>query len=198
MQVPRIYSLESYEPTVLKPEETIQNDLYIRTAFTEKIQNRTKYIFNFGNIPNTNPQNLSNTKYINNNGLNRNYIQNQYTANIPTNISIKNNPFVYNNLINSNQIQNTLKSVPKNNSFFQQKINRNNIKYIQPINNKAFINYPKNQISQFARHFQPQNIYRNKSSNYYPGFNHLRPVRMNNYNKNIKPIYRKIVYRKKN
>ena len=198
MQVPRIYSLESYEPTVLKPEETIQNDLYIRTAFTEKIQNRNKYIFNFGNIPNTNPQNLSNTKYINNNGLNRNYILNQYTANIPTNISIKNNPFVYNNLINSNQIQNTLQSIPKYNSFFQQKINRNNIKYIQPINNKAFINYPKNQISQFARHFQPQNIYRNKSSNYYPGFNHLRPVRMNNYNKNIKPIYRKIVYRKKN
>ena len=36
MQPPRIYSLESYEPAELRPEETKQNNIFLRRAFSEK------------------------------------------------------------------------------------------------------------------------------------------------------------------
>ena len=195
MQAPAMYSLESYEPPVLKPEEIKQNDNFIRKAFTDKNLNRFYF---YGNMPVANPQLINNNQMINNNLININYAQNKFNANIPSTIPL-NNPFISNNfkVNNTNKVLNTLQF---NNPFANQKIN--NVKYIKfkPAIANNVLNQQKKNIPQMQLQvFTPQNAQRSNSSCFLPTFpqfgnyQHTTVIK----NKNTMPIYRRIINRRK-
>ena len=196
MQVPAMYSLESYEPPVLKPEEIKQNDNFIKRAFTDKNLNR---FFYYGNMPVMNPQLINNNQMINNNVINVNYAQNKFNTNIPSTIPL-NNPFINNNfkVNNANKVINTLQF---NNPFANQKVN--NVKYIkiEPRVGNNVLNYQKKNSPQLQIQVFPnsQNDQRSKSSCFLPTFpqfgNYQQPTIIKS--KNTMPIYRRIISRRK-
>ena len=195
MQAPAMYSLESYEPPVLKPEEVKQNDNFIRKAFTDKNLNR---FFFYGNMPVVNPQLVNNSQMINNNVINVNYAQNKFNTNIPSTIPL-NNPFISNNfkVNNTNKVLNTLQF---NNPFVNQKVN--NIKYIKikPAVGNNVLNLPKNNIPQIQVRVIPnQDPSRSKSSCYLPTFPQFGNYQQTTLikSKNTMPIYRRIINRRK-
>jgi hypothetical protein len=205
MQAPGIYSIESYEPAILRPEEVKQNDLLIRRAYTEK--KLPTFNFNLGNIPIMNPSFMNN----NINAVNGGFINNKLTHRknmtnmtiIPISISMK-NPFNYNNPIinkNPNKVMNTIQF---NNPFLTNK-NYKPIKYvIRPATIKKENAYQNgNGNIQLQRvNFQKnlQGVYRNKSPQFVQNYSQFHSLNndSNIYrNKIIRPYYRRIIYRKK-
>ena len=205
MQAPGIYSIESYEPAILRPEEVKQNDLLIRRAYTEK--KLPTFNFNLGNIPIMNPSFMNN----NINAVNGGFINNKLTHRknmtnmtiIPISISMK-NPFNYNNPIinkNPNKVMNTIQF---NNPFLTNK-NYKPIKYvIRPATIKKENPYQNgNGNIQLQRvNFQKnlQGVYRNKSPQFVQNYSQFHSLNndSNIYrNKIIRPYYRRIIYRKK-
>ena len=222
MQPPSMYSIESYEPTELRPEEVKQNDTYIRKAFTEK--NLFRFEFNLGNNPNIGPHLVNNPKPLNNNiinryfpqnnNLNRNYSNNRFITNIPTSISMK-NPFIKNTSSNNSNLHynKVFGSIQFNNPFSSKKINNishishinhlhhsnnqiNNIKYINPVINNNAIIPQKNKTIIMPQ--IPQIIYRSKSPQISRTVNQLGTIHLNNIYRNRNnisnmPIYRYII-----
>ena len=213
MEPPKLYSIESYEPTVLRPEEMKQNNIYLRAAFTEKKLNR----FNL-NIPSPpsspprymkyNPQIINNNILMNHfNMMNMNNITknqnikkiplNSHTTTIPNSLIMK-NPFINNNK-NNNKV---LHTIQYNNQFVNPKLNQ--IKYIvNPMPSKNAIVYQRlpQKIPPPNLRNNPTHIYRSKSSQYYHNYTPFQTIHQpNNYyrNNNNPPVYRRIVYRKKN
>lgn len=203
MQPPKMYSLESYEPTVLRPEEIKQDNNYIRRAFTEKKVNNFK--FNLQNIPILNPQFTNNVKLMNNNIYNvpnmpnSNNLPNTFTVNIPTSISM-NNPFANRNVKKPN-LNKVFTSIQFNNPFTNNKTN--DMKIIHPMTSKNIINFQKNNIPRL--HILPlplpRNIHRSKSSSQYlpiyPHFNTLQTSGIPRTN-NMIPVYGGNIYFYKN
>lgn len=205
MQAPGIYSIESYEPAILRPEEVKQNDLLIRRAYTEK--KLPSFNFNLGNIPIMNPSFMNN----NINAVNGGFINNKLThsknmtnmTNIPISISMK-NPFNYNNPIinkNPNKVMNTIQF---NNPFLTNK-NYKPIKYIiRPAINKKGIVYQNGngniQLQRVNVQRNPQGVYRNYSPQYIQNYSQFHTLNNNSNifrSKNIRPYYRRVIYRKK-
>ena len=209
MQPPRIYSLESYEPAELRPEETKQNNIFLRRAFSEKKNLLLNYKFNAPNIPILNPQIINNERPINNPVLTNKLTNTRNMTNIPLSITIK-NPFFYNNPVTNNSPNKVLNTIQFNNPFYTNKMNHHNriIKHIKPIPNKNQIN---NQITNYPQQIYIGNplsqnhIYRSASPQFVQNFskfytwNNSRYNNNNIYrNKNIIPVYRRIIYRQKN
>ena len=210
MQPPRIYSLESYEPAELRPEETKQNNIFLRRAFSEKKNLLLNYKFNAPNIPILNPQIINNERPINNPVLTNKLTNTRNMTNIPLSITIK-NPFFYNNPVTNNSPNKVLNTIQFNNPFYTNKMNHHNriIKHIKPIPNKNQIN---NQITNYPQQIYIGNplsqnhIYRSASPQFVQNFskfytwNNSRYNNNNNIyrNKNIIPVYRRIIYRQKN
>jgi len=199
MQPPQLYSIESYEPTTLTPDEINQNN-NLRRALTDK--NVSRFYFNLSNnipnnVPTLNPQIINNNQLVNNNIINPNYRQNKFHTIIPKSIPL-NNPFIINNLKanNTNKVFNTIQF---NNPFSNQKINT--LQYINPVlvvKNSNY--YPKKNIPQIQVVPLPHNnVNRSKSSRYiptFPQFSNVQPVNVTR-NNNMMPIYRRIINRKK-
>ena len=199
MQPPQLYSIESYEPTTLTPDEINQNN-NLRRALTDK--NVSRFYFNLSNnipnnVPTLNPQIINNNHLVNNNIINPNYRQNKFHTIIPKSIPL-NNPFIINNLKanNTNKVFNTIQF---NNPFSNQKINT--LQYINPVlvvKNSNY--YPKKNIPQIQVVPLPHNtVNRSKSSRYiptFPQFSNVQPVNFTR-NNNMMPIYRRIINRKK-
>ena len=209
MQPPRIYSLESYEPAELRPEETKQNNIFLRRAFSEKKNLLFNYKFNASNIPILNPQIINNERPINYPVLTNKLTNTRNMTNIPLSITIK-NPFFYNNPVTNNSPNKVLNTIQFNNPFYTNKMNHHNriIKHIKPIPNKNQIN---NQITNYPQQIYIGNplsqnhIYRSASPQFVQNFskfytwNNSRYNNNNIYrNKNIIPVYRRIIYRQKN
>ena len=205
MQAPGIYSIESYEPAILRPEEVKQNDLLIRRAYTEK--KLPTFNFNLGNIPIMNPSFMNNSI----NTVNGRFINNKLThgknmtnmTNIPISISMK-NPFNYNNPIinkNPNKVMNTIQF---NNPFLTNK-NYKPIKYIisPSIKKKVFVYQNGNQNIQLQGvnvQGYPQGVYRNKSPQFIQNYSQFHNLNNNSNiykSKIIRPYYRRVIYRKK-
>ena len=208
MQPPRIYSLESYEPAELRPEETKQNNIFLRRAFSEKKNLLLNYKFNAPNIPILNPRIINNERPINNPVLTNKLTNTRNMTNIPLSITIK-NPFFYNNPVTNNSPNKVLNTIQFNNPFYTNKMNHHNriIKHIKPIPNKNQIN---NQITNypqqiyFGNPLSQNHIYRSTSPQFVQNFSKLYTWNNSRYNnniyknKNIIPVYRRIIYRQKN
>ena len=221
---PKMYSLESYEPDILRPDEINQNRVFNKPPFSDKNLPRLNYLpgntvlptLNIRPIINNNqhirPQIIkSNNNVINpqvvksskavNNILQIKYQTNPYTLTVPTSISMK-NPFSNKTFINSNHSNKSnkiLNSYNFTNPFLDKKTN--NIQYIQPISNKNVnIYYQKNVIPQFNNKIVFQNNIRSKSNQNFHNFNAFQSKQTSaiSSNSNLMPIYRRIVYRKKN
>ena len=201
MQAPGIYSIESYEPAILRPEEVKQNDLLIRRAYTEK--KLPTFNFNLGNIPIMNPSfmnsniNAVNGGFINNKLTHRKNMTNMTI--IPISISMK-NPFNYNNPIinkNPNKVMNTIQF---NNPFLTNK-NYKPIKYvIRPATIKKENAYQNGNGNIQLQRVNLQGVYRNKSPQFIQNYSQFHSLNndSNIYrNKIIRPYYRRIIYRKK-
>ena len=126
------YSIESYEPTDVRPEENKKANEFIKSAFENRIINQPKFDYNITTLSNT-AQNY----YSNNNNI-------SYVSRNPQNIL----PFY--NTINSSS-----------NSFVINKLNKssnyqtvNNLKLINPIvpqySNMTKYVYPKRTVINFA------------------------------------------------
>ena len=207
MQVQRIYSLESYEPAVLNPDEVKPNDNYFQGAFTEQKPPMPKIFFPVSQ----NNYNFGNNLQINI-PTNNNYLYNNYNANIsgiPTNIA-ENRPTIKrtNTLITNNLKNNIILRSPQNNiqyvfnNPFYNMMQYNNIpssNYKQIIYRKT--NSPKYKIiNRNANNFykaKNNTLYHNPSSILSsPKFNNL--YQNANYNsKNKKLFYRGLFYKTK-
>ena len=194
MQAPPMYSLESYEPPVLKPEEMKQNVSYLRRAFTDKKLDRYYFMNNnINNIPVMNPLITNNNPFVVNKNMITNNFPIKYNRNIQTTIPL-NNPFITNN-VQANNNNKVFSSIQFNNPFANQKINT--IKYINPMVNKN--NNQKN-INQFqVLLLQNRNINRSKSSRYVQTFPQFLTIPQNNalVNNHNLPIYRRIINSRK-
>ena len=145
------YSIESYEPTDIRPEENKKANEFIKSAFEKRIMPQPKFNFNITTLGNT-AQNY----YSNKNNT-------SYTSRNPQNIlpfyntiNASSNPFVINKLNKSsnNQTVNNLKII---NPIIPQYSNmtkyvypkRTVFNYTNPNNqNIPKMNYPKINISQ--------------------------------------------------
>lgn len=200
MIAPGMYSIESYEPAVLKPEEVKQNEWSIRRAYTEKKQLIPNYKFNLANIPVMNPQFINNTKPPNNGFINNKIVHNKNMTTIPISVSMK-NPFNYNAPIVNERPNKVMNTIQFNNPFLSNKKNKQ-IKYVYraPVQNNPFIYQNRNNPQQIKIQRNPQHIYRSKSPQFIQNFIQFHAVNNNNNiirNKYVMPVYRKILYRKK-
>jgi len=131
------------------------------------------------------------------NSISKKIFLNSYPNTIPNGIIMK-NPF-----FNRSPIQNrVLKTIQFNNRFVRPKT-VNNMNYLNLMSNKNTITYqqyPQFNINKYAQN----SIYRNKSIETIPNsanFAKFQTIQEQNHayrNKNLVPIYRRIVYRKKN
>lgn len=216
-----MYSLESYEPDILRPDEINKNNAFNKLPLSDKNLPRLNFIPENRNIPNLNirqiinnnhhirPQIIKNnivinppliksSKTLNNNILQIKYPTNQYTLTVPTSISMK-NPFTNKTVIHPHHSNKILNSYNFTNPFFDKNIN--NIKYTHPMTNKnVTVYYQNNVIPQYKPKIGIQNNIRSKSNQNILSFNQFQPMQNNNIsvNNNLMPIYRRIVYRKKN
>ena len=211
-----LYSVESYEP-IEPPEEKTPNYHYINTAVKDRspLLNRVNLnLLNIQNISNYNTQapivrKLDYDLCLNNNN-------NVFTENNQGNLKQCNNLIINNsnNILSSDIIRTKI----------NRDINNNNC--IRPINTKNSFNYGNNVKIQLYNYIQPKNkLVKSKSSKYLSPFKSkqtlnqktmndnkiflpkkirlLSPPRIaqNNYylysNKKNVPIYRKIVYRRR-
>ena len=194
MQGPGGYNIESYEPTLLRPEEVKQNDNFLRRAFTTE-QKLMPKVFNLNLI---NTLNLNNQLAFSNNMINNNYSNNRliyknYNGVFPTNINLngKSNINMANPLLINNLKQNNIYANSRNNGVINTNYNslqNNNIVYLKN-------NIPKYQISPNIN-----NLPRTKVSQIYPTIN--QPMNMNRTNiySNNKfriPIYQRKLNKKK-
>ena len=212
---PKMYSLESYEPDILRPDEINHSRVLNKLPLSDKNLPRLNFLpesrniasLNIRQIINNNQQirpqiiksnnNIINrpviksSKTLNNNILQIKYQTNPYSITIPTSISMK-NPFTNKTIINSNN--KILNSYNFTNPFLDKKTT--NIKIVRPMTSKNVnIYYQKNVIPQFnQKNVIPNNI-RSKSNQNTPNFNQFQTIQTSTIS--AMPIYRRIVYRKK-
>ena len=215
------YSLESYEPIELRPEEEKQNNQFIKMAFLNKSPNRTKNIIpniiNINNISNYNTQVSINKKINFDDSLNDNSLYNNNHKNF----------YTFGNLVNTKPVP--VLNPAKINPMPSKTIN--DIKFSKPISKQNSFNIIKKVNIPILNYqnIQPQpQLIRTKSSKYISPIktnqimhkntmngmnlnkiflpmkiNHLSPTRIMHKNtfkssKQVIPIYRKIVMRRKN
>lgn len=222
LRPPIQYSLESYEPIELRPEEEKQNNQFIQMAFLNKSPKGTKNIIpnmiNINNISNYNTQDSINKKPNFDDSLNDNSLYSNYNHK---------NFYTFGNLVNTKPVP--VLNPAKINPMPSKTIN--NIKFAKPISNQNSFNIIKNVNIPMLNYqnIQPQpQLIRCKSSKYISPIktnqimhkntmsgmnlnkiflpmkiNHLSPTRIVHKNtfkssKQVIPIYRKIVIRRKN
>jgi len=212
-----MYSLESYEPDILRPDEINQSRAFNKLPLSDKNLPRLHFIPENGNIPNLkisqiinnnhfrpqiiknnnniiNPPVIKSSKTLNNHLLQIKYQANPYPLTVPTSISMK-NPFTNKTIINPNHSNKILNSYNFNNPFLDNKIT--NIKYAHPmINKNVTVYYQNNVIPQFNQKIAIPNNVRSKSNQNIHNFNQFQTIHTSTIS--TMPIYRRIVYRKKN
>ena len=178
--LPNKYSIESYEPLDIRPEEQKQNNSFIKMAFTgKKINTPMKTIRNIHNKSMT-ENNISNKIY-------------------------PNNTFQFGNIIKKNLFQafNTteISAIPNHN---KQKIIVPMVEF-----NINQLNYPQvakknNRCNSSINHHHGQHIIINNTMNnnvFTTNFGQASPYNIQKKpsltSKNIIPVYHKIVYRRK-
>ena len=221
---PKMYSLESYEPDILRPDEINHNRDFNKLPLSDKNLPRLNFLPESRNVLNLNirqivnnnqhirPQiiktsnNIINTPVVkssktlnryNNNILQIKYPTNNYTLMIPTIISMK-NPYTNKTIINPKYSNKILNSNNFTNPFLDNKIT--NIKYITQITNKnVTVNHQNNAIPHFNPKIYIHNNIRSKSHQNVNTYNQFHTMQTNNISviPHIMPIYRRIVYRKK-
>ena len=216
------YSLESYEPIELRPEEEKQNNQFIQMAFLNKSPNGAKNItpnmINIYNISNYNNQDSITKKLNFDDSLNDNSLYSKYN---------NKNFYTFGNLVNTKPVP--VLNPAKINPMPSKPIN--NIAFAKPILNQNSFNVIKNVNIPMAHYQniqpQPQLIRCKSSNNITPikanqilhkntmnGMNlnkiflpmkikQLSPAKIIHKNtfkssKQVIPIYRKIVIRRKN
>ena len=202
MQGPGGYNIESYEPTLLRPEEVKQNDNFLRRAFTTE-QKLMPKVFNLNLI---NTLNLNNQLAFSNNMINNNYSNNRliyknYNGVFPTNINLngKSNINMANPLLINNLKQNNIYANSRNNGVINTNYNSLQYRNIPTANINNFV-YLKNNMPKYQISPNINNLPRNKVSQIYPTIN--QPMNMNRTNiySNNKfkiPIYQRKLNKKK-
>lgn len=154
------YSVETYEPLVLKPEESIQNKEYIINAFKETSPSQKSYNSDFQknqNIQNYNNYlTTNNTQILYNQPINEKYIIDNFNTNFNQSYPIVQNS---SENINYNYFQD-INSVQQNPITYQDfNVNSTNFSYQiygTPVNIGSNYN-----IQDISYQYTPQNTYTN-------------------------------------
>lgn len=219
------YSIESYEPVDLLPEEQKQNNHFLKLAFTSKTANKNNFhipqIQNIQSISNYNILDSVTKKLFEDKPLTENNRENLYNKYNQKNL------YSFGNLANkspkpvlSPAIMNNHNPHLISNKFLNPELNKNSINYVNNHNipiAKDIHNIPRIQNS-------PQLMNRSKSSKFLSPIKHPQIIHKNNLNfnqillpikirqlsphnivvknapsspKKIIPIYRKIIYHRK-
>ena len=167
MNIPKGYSIESYEPTILRPEEVKQNNNYLKRPFLAREP----------------VHNINNNRHINNILLNNKYSYNRYNITSPTKILFHQN--INNNLTNNNSYNSYYSTIPKNTN----QMNQLRIINLNPIKSNKAINYHKYNISpHHIHHFhQPYRQLKKNQSSIFPIYSQTRVL------SNI-PVYQKNIF----
>lgn len=194
---PALYSLESYEPSELSPEEIDQNNHFIKSTFLNRDLSRNQINSNFQNISKFNILDSLNKKFNHNRPLSDNNLYNKYSPNI----------YQYNNLANKVPIPvlkpayNTqlFKPIMNQNINYAKNINSQSLNYlnVQPQMNKCksskflhIVKHPQNNFIASNKILLPMKCRQLSPS----GIVHTK---QGISNKNVFPIYRNIIYNRR-